>query len=526
MDKEKNEMMTSYEKKKRRNLIMLVAVLVVLIAVVFVYPLLKNNKKAEEGSATEEYNLLDINKGDIVNIHYSYLLTDEDEATDDKKVDIGFVFKDKKWFLEGDDNFPVSQSTVNSNLVNGIVDMKVGRKIENPGELDQYGISEDIFKLDITLKDNSVITVTAGKYNEVMTGYYIKTSEDDAVYMAGGKIEEYLYDLYREDPYEYATLDTIPKYSADTLQFISIKNGIGNVELTYKADGVDYDFVNSSYWYFQAPFSRLMPTVDDKIEDCVNIVKGVAYFMLADYEATDEELKEYGITDSDASYSISYYEEIENADGDTVKQLNVFKLEIGKLNTEKECYYVRPILTEGDEITVSRKVSYVDKETIDKLFGIDPLDYMYRYANYISFDNLLNGGYMEITKDDKTYKVEVREYIEIVNGNQEQKRKEYKIDGVVLDGDQKNNFTEFYSEFMKSFVKQIFYDPSMKKEVNPTYTVKYHLVDQPIEEQIVQYTEYDKDFYQVTVDGYTDVLISKEDLDIAFETFDKVFQSK
>jgi len=72
---------------------------------------------------------------------------------------------------------------------------------------------------------------------------------------------------------------------------------------------------------------------------------------------------------------------------------------------------------------------------------------------------------------------------------------------------------------MMSFVKQFFYDDSKKKEVNPTYTVEYNLVNQSIEKQVVQYTQYDENFYQVTVDGYTDVMVSKQDIDDAFALF-------
>ena len=514
-------MTTSYEKKKKRNLIMLLSVLVVLLVAAIVVPKLLNKKEEENNTEDELMYLTNINKADITAIHYSYVQKAENDEGKDKNVDIKFVFKDSRWYLDGDDDFPVSQGNVSQNLVEGITKFQVGKKIENPGDLSKYGLDENIFKIDVGLKDGSVVTITAGQYNEVMNGYYVSVSGDDAVYMVGGTREDTIYDLFRSNVYEYAVMDTLPSVSSDTLQFISIVNGIGKVELTYKADGVDYDLVNSSYWFFQAPFSRLMPTVDDKIDDAISIITGMSYSLLADYNATDEELKKYGITDSQTYYSISYYEDKKDdsatsSDGETEKILKTYKMIIGSLNEAGDSYYVRPVTSDGVTTEESRKISLVDKDTIENLLGIDPIDYMYRYATYVSFNDLLGGGYMQITTPNSTGKVTIEEYSEKLNDGGEQKYKKYFLDDKELSEDDGKAISNFYNKYMTSFVKQIFYEDTKKVEVNPTYTIEYHLVGKSIEKQVVQYTKYDDNFYQVTVDGYTDVMVSKQDIDDAF----------
>ncbi len=515
MDKEKKKIMaTSYEKKQKKKMIMMASVLGVLVIAFAAFMIATGmNKSEEEEMGEESYTLVDVGKSDIVGVTYSYILGEEEEEKEN--VNVSFKHKDDKWYFADDDKLPISQQTFTSNVVNSIVTMAAGRKIEKPKDINQYGIDKDIFNMVIELKDGSNIELTAGKYNETMGGFYIQKSGDSAIYLMGGDVSETMYDLFRPDVYEYATMDVMPTVTIDILQFIGIYNGKAEVELTYKPDGVEYDLINSSHWYFQAPFSRLMGTVDDKIESCVEIITAIKYYKLADYDATDEELVKYGIEGTDKFYSMSYYMDIKGDNGETTKELYTFKLEIGGLDKSGQYYYVRPVLTNGTYTDVSRKVSCVEKGLIDELIGIDALDYVYRMASYVPFDNMV-GGYMEITTPDGNYKVDVAEKVEQLEDGQTKDYKIFTVNGKELASDKAAFVTSFYSKYMTSLFKQIIYDDTLIKEVKPVYTIEYTLVDQPFEKQIVQYTEYDKVFYQVTVDGYTDVLVTREEIDAAF----------
>ncbi len=504
-------MATSYEKKRKKNMIMMGAALVVLAVGLVAFIAITKSEEEEQTTDAPTYELIDFKASDIVGVSYSYVLGDEEK----ENVNVAFEFREDKWFYAEDEKLPVSQGTISKNVIDSIIDFRAGRKIENPKDISQYGIDKDIFNMVIDLKDGSKVEFTAGIYNDTMGGFYLQKSGDSAIYLLGGEIDATLYDLFRPDVYEYATMDVMPNVTADTLQFVGIHNGKANVELTYKPDGVDYDLINSSYWFFQAPFSRLMGTVDDKIEKCIEIITAVNYYKLADYEATDEELEAYGITGTDKYYSMSYYVESEGEDGKTKKELYTYKMEIGKLDKSGKYYYVRPILSNDTLSDVSRKVSCVQKTVIEDLLGIDALDYVYRMASYIPLDNVVN-GYMDITTPDGSYKVDVAEDKRTLEDGAEQEYKIYTVNGTQLSEKESTPVTSFYSKYMTAFFKQIIYDEEMIKEINPVYTVEYKLKDQPFETQKVEYTVYDNNFYQVTVDGYTDVLVSRIEIDTAF----------
>ncbi len=79
---------------------------------------------------------------------------------------------------------------------------------------------------------------------------------------------------------------------------------------------------------------------------------------------------------------------------------------------------------------------------------------------------------------------------------------------------------------MQSFIQQIIYDDSLIKEIDPVYTIEYDLENvEGIDKMVVQYTLYDDNYYQVTVDGSTDVLVSRQDIDKAFAEFDKLVKT-
>jgi len=523
MDKEKKKIMaTSYEKKRQKKMIMLSAVLGVLLIAMLGFLIITKLSEEEQQTSAEEYiYVTNLKAAEVVGIEYSYVVGEEDEK---ETISNAFEFRDTKWYYTEDDKFPVAQSTVATNLVEPILKLRAGRKIENPENVEQYGISKDVFNVIITLSDGTKMELTAGEYNETMGGFYMKKSGDNAVYLIGGEVDETFYECYREDVYEYAVMDTMPGVTSDVLEFISINNGLARIEFVYKEDGVDYDFINSSYWYFQAPFSRLMGTVDDKIEDALDIVTSVAFYKLADYDATEEELEKYGITGTDKYYSMSYYVKVTDEDGKESKQLCNYKLEIGDLDKSGDFYYVRPVTTIGEIVEKSNLVSCIPKVTIEELLGLDALDYVYRIASYIPLNNVL-GGHMDITVNDKTYKLEMFEEskpVEEIGGTQ--KYNSFELNDKLLSKEEGEYITKFYSAYMTSFFRQIIYDDSLIKEIDPVYTIKYTLVDQQFESQLVQYTVYDDVFYQVTVDGCTDVLVSREDIDAAFANLNELLK--
>ncbi len=503
-------MAKSLSKKRKRNMIILLSCLCLVIIAAIAVALITLKEEAEEETEETIY-VLNVRESQIKKFRYAY--TNDDDVS----CDYTFVLKDDVWYYEDDLDFPVAQTTFEENVISNFASIEAGRYIEDPDDLSLYGLDDPVFTCVITLTDGTEVTITCGDYNEAVSAFYAKCSLDDGVYMLGGTVESSFEEMCQINIYEYATLDSIPGFTADTMSYLGFKDGDIEVKFYYEEDFVEYDLLKYSYWYIGSPFERLVPVVSDKMDDFLETLEGLEYEMTADYYATDEELEEYGLKDSTKAITFAFYATVTDDDGNSEVITETYKIEVGNITDDGLYYYVRPVTSYSNSLTKSssRYVSLISKSSVEALIDLDPLDYMYRYPIYVTVGNMV-GGTTTITTPSGSYTIGA---VQLVSAD-DSISYDYTIDGVDLSEDQDSTFQSFYSDYMMSFVKQLIYYEEDEVEVDPTYEVYYLLTDSTVSEILVQFTVYDEDFYQVTVDGASDMLVAREEVDAAFETFE------
>ncbi|MDO5156670.1 MAG: DUF4340 domain-containing protein [Eubacteriales bacterium] len=151
--------------KKGKTLILLI---VVMIAFVLIYFKMAQKNVASdevEETATQEA-VLQIKQADVTAVCFSL----EGKPVTFKKVE-------NTWVVDGDENFEVNQSELNSKL-STLLEMTSARTLENVESLDEYGLKQPMQTVEITLQDGTMETVYFGDINDSTANSYVYLESD------------------------------------------------------------------------------------------------------------------------------------------------------------------------------------------------------------------------------------------------------------------------------------------------------------------------------------------------------------
>ena len=186
-------------------------------------------------------------------------------------------------------------------------------------------------------------------------------------------------------------------------------------------------------------------------------------------------------------------------------------VDFGNYDEETKCYYARMIETRGNVKEVSSNVYLISREGVDALLGIDPLDYIYKYVIFVKITDVANeNGNMTFDTPDGQFVLENKSVLK-EDGTTE--KDIYYLNGELMEEDDVENF--YLGILSKAWIERIIYDKStVVTDKEPTYTITYNRnKDDYYGNAVVEYTEYDMNYYQATVNGVTDVLVNKRILD-------------
>lgn len=490
--------------RNKRNLIIMLVIVVLLIgAFVGVSILNKMAEEGEEGVAAVEIALTSFTKSEIAKITYQY----EDEEA------LNYKYSKETWTNADDADFPLSSSAFANNFVEVFQAMTTASQVTEPEEDSVYGLDTPQLTLTVENIAGKKETFYLGDYNNVLGEYYLKIEGKEGVYTIGTDL---LY-ICRKDMYDYADVGTFPSYSKSTLKYIAIDNGTTSISFTYKEDGSDADLLGQCKWFFNSPYSYEHSAETNKMDDLEEEVLGVLQFTkLANYKSTDADIEAYGLKDTKKKYTICDVV----TDEDTEKETTRYRIvEFGNYDKDSDCYYARQATINGNLKEVSDDVYLVDKSLADSLLGIDPLDYVYKYVVYIKLIDLAReGANLVVTTPDDEYVIENHTTFK-EDGSED----EYIYS---LDGQNVETITDiehfYYNILTSCATERLIYDKStIVTDKEPTYTLTYNrnLTDEELEtdfygnQVVVTYTQYDTNYYQVSVNGYTDVLVNKRLMD-------------
>ncbi len=487
--------MTTMAKKRRNNLVFSISIVVILVALLIVVKI--TGKEDDIETEDYSYKICDISAGQFMTVTYEY--SDGTKASYKKEVNT--------WKNADDSEFPLSSSAFENQFVTTFSGFTSSKKItEYDGDKSKFGFDEPFITVTITTKENKTLKYYLGSYNPSIGEYYLMIDGDDSIYTISTDFEF----ICRKDIYDYATVDTFPKYNSSTLDYLEFKSGDISVQVLYRPDGLEEDFIGNTTWYIASPFGRIRPCEDSRMDTLADeIMEGLVYSKTVNYKATKEELSDYGLSTPVGSYSIHYTYKDENGNESPA----IKTVYIGN-KSEDSGYYSREVLTIGLSKEESKVVRLVDDFTAESIMGIDPLDYIYMNVAYVLLDDIKDSSIVFSTAD-KEYKIE---YNDVVEG--EKTKEVYKLNGEVIDT---TSFKDFYYNFTSLRPERVIHDAASIKDGDLVYKIVAHRIkDDYFGEMTLEFRVYDNTYYQVTLNDVTDILVNRRHADNLFKEIEEI----
>ena len=485
--------MTSLQKKKRNNIIIMAVVLVLLIGAFVTVSIL--NKEEEVKTETFSYPLTTLKTGQVSSITYDY--ADGSHAS--------YKYADGVWYNAEDTQFPLSSAGFENQFVTKFLGLSSSRRItEYEGGIEIFGLDQP--ELTLTVVGNNKVTTTykIGKYNPTIEEYYLMINDDkDNIYT----ISDDLVYICRKDVYDYASVDDFPKYSTETLNYLEFVSGTNASKLFYSKEGFEEDITGYKWeWAFKAPFSHAMPCETSKIETLQeDILDTLEYTKTVNYKATDEELAEYGLDNPQGSYSI-YFDETDEEGNVYNCSVTVY---IGKAADSEGGYYTREVESVGLTQVKSNVVRILSMDGAEAIIGLSPLEYILSNVLFLAIDDI-EGSQIVFNTGDNEYS------FSFDNGEDTESYGDdiYTMDGKVVDS---NGFTTLWNEMVSILPERLIFDKTTIKTDEPTYTIfADRIVDDYYGDITIKFIKYDSNYYQVEINGKTDMLMRIRDVDSFF----------
>lgn len=486
--------MTQSAKKKTNNIIIMAVIVAVLIAAFVVIKVINKDETVEAEDFS--YPITSLKSGQIESIVYDY--------KDGSHAYIKNV--DGTWYNGDDMDFPLSSDGFESQFVEEFVNITATKKItEYEGGLEALGLREPELTVTVTGK-NSVTTIyKMGNYNPTMGLYYIMINDDEEnIYMVSGDLAY----ICRADIYDYASIDTFPGYSTDTLEYLEFTLGTSTSKLYYKAESSEEDITGYEWnWFFGEPFSRLMPCESSKMETLQeDTLQTLTYSKTINYKATEEEMAQYGLDNPRGSYSIYCY--VKDDEGNITDKASI-TVYIGNLNSEEGGYYTREIKTVGLTQEKSSVVRIMETAGAEAVMGINPLNYILQNVLFLSINDI-DGSYITFNNGQKDYTFSFE------GGDASTTE-----DDIYRQGDKEiddKEFRDLWYQMTCLAPERILTEKTSTKDSEAVYTIySARNKDDYYGNITVRFIKYDATYYQVEINDVTDMLMRKKEVDDFFK---------
>lgn len=485
-------------KSKTVKLVSGVAVLAVLsCAYLGVVSYVDSQEKKEAEVQNTSVSLIEMEPENITSV--SFLSEDGEQEDFEKKEDI--------WSKKGEEDFPVSQDTIDG-AVNSLAALEADQELAEPEDLSEYDLDKPQNKIVLTTQDGSETVLLVGMKNEVSGQYYIKKPDKDNVYL----VSETVLTPFMGNAYSFAEAEAFPTVTAASIKEVQVDKENG---YTLSQDK------DSLYWYVSDGKS-LEQADTSKAGAVTSAVGSLTYGEFVDYHCTDP--AKYGFDTPYAIISAAYMAETDtgaNTDASEVSEQNESsgeeqeEAEETADTSEKEDTQTEKtlVICVGDEINGSRYVKVNDsnevytipEESLTEILDKAPSDFYSLTVNYLTVNNLDS---LEIRDEEGSHTVKVvrtaektsqdpKEDIDEDGSTKDPEEKEeteseevtYTLDGKDTD---ESRFTTFYNKLINM---------AGEKRLTETYTPEgeaaftFGFTDTEGKKTTVSYYEYDSSFY-------------------------------
>lgn len=377
-------------KKKRGLSVILAGVVLLCVLIVCYVALLKVNsseeKTTEEETAQEEAAA--IASDDISTLTF--------EAGDQT---LTFQKGEDSWTLEGQEDFPVDASKVDS-AVSYLASIKADRTltdVEDPGE---YGLDDPVNVIEVVKTDGSTEKITVGDKNSSTGNTYICLNDDTStVYTTGTDLGN----AFSGGLYNYAESESYPTITSSTISKIAVEKDSNSYTLTNNGK-------SSTGWYVEGSDKDKQEADSTQAGTLQSTVAGISFAGYYDYNCTDWAV--YGLEKPKMTITVDYTEEVEADSTDDTKsdsEANTDDTEdssetttqavdkelvlyVGNVNETDGNYYVRL----GD----SSELHGISQASLDTLLNGKAFDYWKTSIDSMTISDL---DHLNVTYQGTTY---------------------------------------------------------------------------------------------------------------------------
>ncbi len=380
--------------KAKRQMLTLIVLVVVLVVAIFGYKLIskyKTDTTSDTSSTTSETD------EDTIKLYALKSSKVNKISFKTDKLKMTLVKSSDTWKNADVSDFPVNQSNALA-MVNTAIEIDATKLVTSKCEdLSEYGLD----KPDLTF----TIETSTGKSEKVYVGDESIAAGGRYAYIDGSDSKVYVIssDVFSSFDYtlkQMISMESVPSITTDYITKFYVASKKGD---DFEAD-YDEDYASSDNWAVTQPYKYPTGADKTKLDTLFSGLSSVQYSECETYKATAADLKKYGLNDPDYILSVGYYNletSTESSAAPTAtpvvkKTVKKYTLEIGKLDSSGEYYYVKPTgSTYIYKMAVSALSSYV---------SIDPISYT-ASAYYSPSSGDLKS--IDLTYDSKSYSFDV-----------------------------------------------------------------------------------------------------------------------
>lgn len=213
---------------------------------------------------------------------------------------------ESNWSYPADADFPMD-ATYPDEMVQALTEIQAEKTIEEPEDLDQYGLS-DGGSCTITVEADQTYTLTLGDETGLGGQRYLTTG-DGKVYL----VEESPLTTFQHSLLDLVQMETLPDMSE--LSSLTIQAGQGTLTIDHKENsGLTYSDRYTWFWNQDGEETALDTELTRELTDAVT---GLTWSGCAAYDATEEQLSAYGLLKPSATITVHYTESSQVATNET-----------------------------------------------------------------------------------------------------------------------------------------------------------------------------------------------------------------
>jgi len=438
--------------------------------------------------------------------------TDEISAVSFSVDGESFSFRDDNggWVLDSDSAFPLDASALNSAL-SSLSEISASRELTGVTDFSSYGLDDPAYEIKLTSSSDGETTLAIGDKNALTGAYYFHVNDSDTVYL----VDSDVYDIFDRTLFDFIATDTIPSLTDVASLTFDNEEKTTFVQYPHGYDGC----YSSSYTWFTKDGDALTAADSDDVESLVSTISGMTWTRCVAYNVGKDDLAAYGLDDPAGTVSVDYTETSyvdsgeTDDDGNTLYDTNTedktFTLLIGDRFEENA--------GEGEEATVyyyaktadSDLVYLIPGDTAEMLLAVD--DTTCPVWDLCRFDRTLLTA-VDIDDNGDTHKLSVSAKTAKDDG-EDTTTYTYTLDGESVDGG------DFFAELDSVEGMKTTRTPE-KAEGDVILTLTFHQDREGFETMKMTFAKYSDDYYLVSFNGASSLLISASDFGYISDAID------